>query len=68
LALAQALVLRGEALMLEGRARDAIAPLDEALQLRQTLLWENSPDVAEAHQRLAQARRAANSAGAAGAH
>jgi len=58
LALGQALVLQGEALLKDGRFRDARAPLNEALQLRQTLLWERSPDITEARELLAEARSA----------
>ena len=57
LALGQALVLRGDSFLKDGKPRDAIPPLSEALQLRQTLLWENSPDVTEARERLTQARQ-----------
>jgi tetratricopeptide (TPR) repeat protein len=56
LALGQALVLRGEALLLEEQNREAVAPLTEALQLRQTLLSDTSPDLAEVRTRLAEAR------------
>jgi hypothetical protein len=56
LALGQALVLQGDALLLDGKKKDAQAPLAEALQLRQTLLWEQSPDIAEAERLLDRAR------------
>jgi hypothetical protein len=56
LPLAQALVLRADWLMKEGRRSEAVAPLTEALQVRQTLLWERSPDIEEARAKLAAAR------------
>ena len=56
LALGQALVLQGRALIEEGRTSEAATLLNEALQLRQTLLWERSPDITEARELLAQAR------------
>jgi eukaryotic-like serine/threonine-protein kinase len=56
LPLGQALVLQGDSLMLDGRRRDAIKPLTEALQLRQTLLWDRSPDIVEARKKLDEAR------------
>jgi non-specific serine/threonine protein kinase/serine/threonine-protein kinase len=59
LPLGQALMLLGDALLADGRPVEAIQPLNEALQLRQTLLWDRSPDVAEARDRLAEARRRA---------
>jgi hypothetical protein len=39
-----------------GQRREAVAPFTEALQLRQTLLWERSPEVEEARAKLAAAR------------
>ena len=56
LALGQALVLQGESLLLAGKRRDAAVPLSEALQLRQTLLWDGSPDIAEARAKLEDAQ------------
>jgi eukaryotic-like serine/threonine-protein kinase len=56
LVLGQALVLQGESLLLDGKRSEAQKPLAEALQMRQTLLWDQSPDVAEARRLLAQAR------------
>jgi tetratricopeptide (TPR) repeat protein len=56
LPLGQALVLQGDLLLKDGRRREAVAPLEEALQLRQTLLWERSPEIEEARARLAAAR------------
>jgi len=58
LALGQALVLQGESLLLDGNGPVAIEPLAEALQLRQTLLWEHSSDIAQARGLLARARAA----------
>ena len=57
LALGQALVLQGESLVLDGKRRAAVPPLAEALQMRQTLLWDRSPDIAEAQKLLDAARR-----------
>jgi eukaryotic-like serine/threonine-protein kinase len=57
LALGQALVLQGESLLLDGKRREAAQPLAEALQMRQTLLWDRSPDIAEAQKMLDEARR-----------
>jgi non-specific serine/threonine protein kinase/serine/threonine-protein kinase len=59
LPLGQALVLQGDALLADGKPAEAIQPLNEALQLRRTLLWDRSPDVAEARTRLDEARRRA---------
>jgi non-specific serine/threonine protein kinase/serine/threonine-protein kinase len=56
LALGQALVLQGESLLKDGKFSEASAPLSEALQLRQTLLWEHSPDITRARELLAEAR------------
>jgi non-specific serine/threonine protein kinase/serine/threonine-protein kinase len=56
LALGQALVLQGESLLLDGKRSEAQKPLAEALQMRQTLLWDQSLDVAEARKLLGQAR------------
>jgi non-specific serine/threonine protein kinase/serine/threonine-protein kinase len=56
LALAQALALQGEALLLDGKHREARQPLTEALRMRQTLLWDRSPEIAEVQKLLGQAR------------
>ena len=56
LALAQALVLQGESLLQDGKRHEAAQPLSEALQIRQTLLWDQSPDIAEV-QKLLQVQR-----------
>ncbi len=58
LALGQALALQGESLLLDGNGPAAIEPLTEALQLRQTLLWEHSSDIAQVREWLARARAA----------
>ena len=57
LALGQALTLQGESLLLDGKRREAESPLAESLQMRQTLLWDRSPDIAEAQKLLDEARR-----------
>ncbi|MEJ1961407.1 MAG: hypothetical protein WDO56_07625 [Gammaproteobacteria bacterium] len=57
LPLGQALVLQGESLLLAGKRREARQPLREALRLRETLLWDRSPDIAEARARLGEAER-----------
>ena len=57
LALGQALVLQGESLLRDGKRHEAERPLTEALQLRQTLLWGGSPDIAEARAKLDEAQR-----------
>ena len=56
LALGQALVLQGEALLMERKRAEAVQPLAEALTMRRTLLWEGSPDIAEAQKLLDEAR------------
>jgi hypothetical protein len=57
LALGQALVLQGQSFLLDGKRREAGPPLKEALQLRQTLLWDQSPDIAEVQKLLDEANR-----------
>jgi eukaryotic-like serine/threonine-protein kinase len=64
LALGQALVLQGEALLRDGKFNEARVPLNEALQLRQTLLWEHSPDITEARKLLDEARQSSQAASA----
>jgi tetratricopeptide (TPR) repeat protein len=54
-ALAQALVVRGEALLAQQRAREAVAPLTEAAALRAKLMWEQSWELAQARARLGEA-------------
>jgi hypothetical protein len=53
--LAQALVVAGDALLAQGRAADAVAPLREAEELRQRLLPAESWELAEARARLGEA-------------
>ncbi len=55
--LAQALVLQGVALAGEADAARALAPLDEALRLRNEMLWSGSWELAEARLRLAEVIR-----------
>ena len=57
LVLGQALVLQGEGLLLDGKRDLARAPLAEALRMREMLLWEGSPEIAEARKLLDQTRR-----------
>jgi non-specific serine/threonine protein kinase/serine/threonine-protein kinase len=57
LALGQALVLQGESLLIDGKRNEALQPIAEALMMRRTLLWEGSPDIAEAQKLLDQARQ-----------
>jgi non-specific serine/threonine protein kinase/serine/threonine-protein kinase len=52
LLLAQTLVALGDARIAQGRAAEAIAPLREALSLREKLLWDQSWEVAHARARL----------------
>jgi eukaryotic-like serine/threonine-protein kinase len=54
-ALAQALLIEGEALLSQSRAGAAIAPLTEAVRLRGQLLWDRSWELAEARARLGEA-------------
>lgn len=53
--LAQALVARGEALMAERQASEAVPLLTEAVQIRESLLWDQSWELAEARARLGEA-------------
>jgi eukaryotic-like serine/threonine-protein kinase len=55
LGLAQALVLQGEILLAGPHSEEAIAPLTEAAQLRERLLWDQSWELAEARARLGEA-------------
>jgi hypothetical protein len=50
-ALAQALLIDGEALLSQSRAAAAIAPLTEAVRLREQLLWARSWELAQARAR-----------------
>lgn len=54
-ALAQALLIEGEALLSQSRAAAAITPLTEAVNLREQLLWDRSWELAEARARLGEA-------------
>jgi tetratricopeptide (TPR) repeat protein/predicted Ser/Thr protein kinase len=54
-ALAQALVARGDSLLLQRRTADAVALLTEAVTLREKLLWDQSWELAEARERLGEA-------------
>ncbi|MGH8311619.1 MAG: hypothetical protein ACRETX_17720, partial [Steroidobacteraceae bacterium] len=64
--LAQALVHEGDGFIARARERDAIAPLEEAVRLRERLLWSESWELAEARARLGEARLASgDSSGAA---
>jgi non-specific serine/threonine protein kinase/serine/threonine-protein kinase len=55
LQLAQALVCHGEALLLQSRNAQAVAPLTEAVALREKLLWSESWEIGEARARLGEA-------------
>jgi eukaryotic-like serine/threonine-protein kinase len=61
--LAQALVARGEALVLQQRNAEAVPVLREAVQLRETFLWPQSWELAEARERLGAALGANTPAG-----
>ena len=54
-ALAQALLIEGEALLSRSQALAAIPPLTEAVQLRERLLWARSWELAVARARLGEA-------------
>jgi hypothetical protein len=55
IALAQTLIAHADALLAQGRAPQAIPLLNEALQTREKLLWSQSWELAEAHERLGEA-------------
>jgi hypothetical protein len=55
LQLAQALVSYGDALLAQSRDAQAVAPLTEAVLLREKLLWPQSWEIAEARARLGEA-------------
>jgi serine/threonine-protein kinase len=59
LALTQALVAQGELLIEQGRAAEAMPVLDEAVRLREQVMWEQSWELAEARARLGEAQLAA---------
>jgi len=52
---AQAFLGRGEALLAQGRAADAVSPLAEAVRLREELLWDQSWELAQARALLGEA-------------
>jgi serine/threonine protein kinase/tetratricopeptide (TPR) repeat protein len=54
-ALAQALLIEGEALLARSQAAAAITPLTEAVELRQRLFWDRSWELAVARARLGEA-------------
>jgi tetratricopeptide (TPR) repeat protein/tRNA A-37 threonylcarbamoyl transferase component Bud32 len=62
LLLAQTLVTLGDARIAQGLAAEAIAPLREALALRERLLWDQSWEVAQARARLGAALAVSGSA------
>jgi eukaryotic-like serine/threonine-protein kinase len=51
-ALTQALVARGDALLMQHRNAEAVPLFNEAVQLRKTFLWDQSWELAEARERL----------------
>nr|WP_298720015.1 serine/threonine-protein kinase [uncultured Steroidobacter sp.] len=55
LALGQALIAQGELLLQNGRAAEAAPVLEEALKLREQVMWEQSWELAEARARLGEA-------------
>lgn len=61
---AQALIGSGEALLAQSWAADAVAPLREAVELRQRLLWDQSWELAQAHVRLGEAFKRSKATGA----
>lgn len=63
LALGQALVAQGELLIQNGRAADAAPVLEEAVRLREQMMWEQSWELAEARARLGEAQVATGKAG-----
>jgi hypothetical protein len=56
LALGQALVAQGDLLIQNGRAAEAAPLLDEAVKLREQVMWEQSWELAEARARLGEAK------------
>ena len=62
---AHALFGSGEALLAQGKPAAAVAPLREALALREQLLWAQSWEVALARVRLGEALKRSRAAGAA---
>jgi len=53
--LTQALVARGDALLMQQRSDEAVPVLREAVQLRQSFVWDQSWELAEARERLGEA-------------
>jgi len=53
--LTQALVARGDALLLQQRNAEAVPVLQEAVRLRASYLWDQSWELAEARERLGEA-------------
>ncbi|MDY6944129.1 MAG: serine/threonine-protein kinase [Pseudomonadota bacterium] len=58
LALTQALVAQGELLLRQERASEALTVLQEAVTLREQVMWEQSWELAEARARLGEAQLA----------
>jgi tetratricopeptide (TPR) repeat protein len=56
LALGQALVAQGELLGRNGHAAEAVALLEEAVKLREQVMWDQSWELAEARARLGEAQ------------
>jgi tetratricopeptide (TPR) repeat protein len=61
----QALMGSGEALLAQGRPADAVAPLKEAVALREKLMWAQSWELALARVRLGEALKRSHGEGAA---
>ncbi len=59
LALGQALVAQGELLIQNGHAAEAAPVLEEAVKLREQVMWDQSWELAEARARLGEAKLAA---------
>ncbi len=64
LLMAQALLGSGEALLAQDKAAQAVAPLQEAVAIRQKLLWAQSWELALARVRLGEALKRSKAAGA----
>jgi tetratricopeptide (TPR) repeat protein len=62
---AHALFGAGEALLAQGRAAEAVAPLREVVELREKLLWSQSWELAMARVRLGEALKRSKEPGAA---
>ncbi|MGZ5238277.1 MAG: hypothetical protein ACXWCV_18360, partial [Caldimonas sp.] len=61
--LAHALLGSGEALLAQGKAAEAVAPLREAVRLREGLLWPESWELAAARARLGEALKRSKAPG-----